>query len=44
MKKIDFELVLAFILSLVPITIITWFIYKIFLGIYHLLDKLIDKI
>ena len=44
MKKIDFELVLAFISLLIPITIIIWFIYQVYLGIYHLLDKLIDKI
>lgn len=44
MKKIYLELILAFVVSIAPITILVWFVYRIFAGVYHLLDKLIDKI
>jgi len=48
MKKIDWEIIISAFFALLISSIFTigigYFIYKVFSGIYHLLDKLIDKI
>lgn len=44
-RLIDFleDTVLPFGCVFLAIGIPTWLLYKIFVGVYHLLDKIIDK-
>ena len=43
-NKEDLEIIIIGILTSIPFLLIFWFIYKVAKSVYHLLDKLIDKL